>query len=136
MTPARAAELLAALPARQQTDVVERLSALGEADVESVQVVAQELAAWLYACTYTAHGRCVLQCEWCSDHEVVVDGDGVSFPADTDALVRLIEHARYGHGSPRSVIVKLYRDALHTSQLDELLAESVECNCSDPYCQV
>ena len=82
----------------------------------------QELAAWLYACTYTAHGRCVLQCEWCSDHEVVVDGDGVHFPADTDALVQLIEHARYGHGSPRSVIVKLYRDALHTSQLDELLA--------------
>ena len=95
----------------------------------------QELAAWLYACTYTAHGVCTLQCDSCGSHEVVVDSDGVNFPADTSALVRLIEHARYEHTSPRHVIVKLYRDALNTSQLDELLAESVECNCSNPYCQ-
>jgi flagellar motor switch protein FliG len=47
LTPARAATVLAALPARQQSSTLERLSAIGETDAESVKVVEQELAAWL-----------------------------------------------------------------------------------------
>jgi hypothetical protein len=39
--------VLAALPAKLQADTVERLSAIGETDPESVRVVAQELAAWV-----------------------------------------------------------------------------------------
>lgn len=47
LRPARAAEVLAALPSRLQAESLERLSALGESDPDSVTVVERELAAWL-----------------------------------------------------------------------------------------
>lgn len=47
LSPARAAVVLAALPEKLQADTVERLSALGETDPESVTVLEHELAAWL-----------------------------------------------------------------------------------------
>jgi len=47
LSPARAAEILGALPSRQQADTLERLSVLGETDADSVKVVEQELAAWV-----------------------------------------------------------------------------------------
>jgi flagellar motor switch protein FliG len=55
LTPARAAAVLAALPARQQAGTLERLSAIGETDAESVNVVEQELAAWLSAQSSNHH---------------------------------------------------------------------------------
>jgi flagellar motor switch protein FliG len=45
--PARAAQLLAALPARLQAETIERLSLLGETDADSLQVLERELSAWL-----------------------------------------------------------------------------------------
>jgi flagellar motor switch protein FliG len=47
LTPSRAAEVLAALPAKLQALAVERLAALGETDADCVQVVERELAAWV-----------------------------------------------------------------------------------------
>ncbi len=47
LRPARAAEVLAGLPPRLQADALERLSALGPSDPDSVNVVEHELAAWL-----------------------------------------------------------------------------------------
>ena len=47
LAPARAAAVLAELPAKLQAETIERLSALGEADPESVTVLERELAAWL-----------------------------------------------------------------------------------------
>ncbi len=47
LTPERAAEILAALPAKVQADTVERLSVLGETDPASVTVIERELALWL-----------------------------------------------------------------------------------------
>ncbi|MEX2315921.1 MAG: FliG C-terminal domain-containing protein [Pirellulales bacterium] len=49
LSPSRAAAVLAALPPRQQADTLERLSALGETDPDSLKVVEQELAAWVAA---------------------------------------------------------------------------------------
>ena len=49
LSPTRAASVLAALPPRQQADAVERLSAIGDIDPDSVKIVEQELAAWLAA---------------------------------------------------------------------------------------
>lgn len=43
----RAAAVLAALPEKLQAETIERLSALGDADPESVTVLERELAAWL-----------------------------------------------------------------------------------------
>ena len=43
----RAAAVLAALPEKLQAETIERLSALGDADPESVMVLERELAAWL-----------------------------------------------------------------------------------------
>ena len=45
--PARAASVLAALPARLQAETIERLSQLGETDADSLQVIERELSAWL-----------------------------------------------------------------------------------------
>jgi flagellar motor switch protein FliG len=47
LAPARAAAVLAALPAKLQADTVERLSALGATDPESVTALERELAAWM-----------------------------------------------------------------------------------------
>ena len=47
LAPARAAAVLAELPEKLQADTIERLSALGETDPESVTVLERELAAWL-----------------------------------------------------------------------------------------
>jgi flagellar motor switch protein FliG len=47
LQPARAADILAALPERTQTQTVERLSVLGETDPESVIAVERELASWI-----------------------------------------------------------------------------------------
>jgi flagellar motor switch protein FliG len=47
LAPARAAQVLAALPSRLQTEAVERLSVLGEIDPTSVEVVERELANWM-----------------------------------------------------------------------------------------
>jgi flagellar motor switch protein FliG len=49
LAPLRAADLLAALPPRVQAEAIERLSALGETDADSLHVVEQELAAWVAA---------------------------------------------------------------------------------------
>jgi flagellar motor switch protein FliG len=47
LPPARAADVLAALPARLQAESIERLSLLGETDPNSLHVLERELAAWL-----------------------------------------------------------------------------------------
>jgi flagellar motor switch protein FliG len=47
LPPPRAAGILAALPDKTQAETLERLSAMGESDPESVIVVERELAAWL-----------------------------------------------------------------------------------------
>ena len=47
LRPHRAAAVLAALPAKRQAEVLERLNELGDIDPESVTVVEHELAAWL-----------------------------------------------------------------------------------------
>jgi flagellar motor switch protein FliG len=47
LAPQRAAAVLAALPPKAQADTIERLSALGETDPESVTVVERELEAWV-----------------------------------------------------------------------------------------
>jgi flagellar motor switch protein FliG len=45
--PARAAQVLAALPGKLQAETIERLSQLGETDADSLQVIERELSAWL-----------------------------------------------------------------------------------------
>jgi hypothetical protein len=57
LSPARAAAVLDALPSPQQADALERLSLLGETDAESVNVVEQELAAWVAAQSTRRHGH-------------------------------------------------------------------------------
>jgi flagellar motor switch protein FliG len=47
LMPDRAALVLAALPARLQVETMERLSALGETDRATLNVLERELAAWL-----------------------------------------------------------------------------------------
>ena len=47
LAPARAANVLAELPDKLQADTIERLSALGETDPESVTMLERELAVWL-----------------------------------------------------------------------------------------
>ncbi|MEX0610835.1 MAG: FliG C-terminal domain-containing protein [Pirellulales bacterium] len=47
LAPARAADVLAALPEKLQADTIERLSILGETDPESVTVLESELATWV-----------------------------------------------------------------------------------------
>ncbi len=47
LAPARAAAVLASLPAQVQANAVERLSALGETDPDSLGVLEKELAAWV-----------------------------------------------------------------------------------------
>jgi flagellar motor switch protein FliG len=47
LTPARAAGVLAALPAKLQAETMERLAALGDTDPESLSVVERELSAWV-----------------------------------------------------------------------------------------
>jgi flagellar motor switch protein FliG len=47
LTPERAAAVLAELPERLQSESVDRLSQLGEADPESVNVLEQQLSSWL-----------------------------------------------------------------------------------------
>jgi flagellar motor switch protein FliG len=47
LVPDRAARVLASLPGKLQSETIERLSALGEADPESVIVLERELAAWM-----------------------------------------------------------------------------------------
>jgi flagellar motor switch protein FliG len=47
LAPARAADVLAELPAKLQADVIERLTVLGETDAESVTALERELAAWV-----------------------------------------------------------------------------------------
>jgi flagellar motor switch protein FliG len=47
LAPARAAQVLAALPPRLQSDAVERLLTLGDIDPGSVQVLERELADWV-----------------------------------------------------------------------------------------
>jgi flagellar motor switch protein FliG len=47
VAPARAAAVLGALPEKLQADTIERLSALGETDPESVIALERELAAWM-----------------------------------------------------------------------------------------
>lgn len=47
LRPARAAEVLAALPSRLQVETIERLSVLGQTDPDSLTVLERELAAWL-----------------------------------------------------------------------------------------
>jgi flagellar motor switch protein FliG len=47
LAPARAAAVLAELPAKLQADTVERLSALGATDPETITVLERELAAWM-----------------------------------------------------------------------------------------
>jgi flagellar motor switch protein FliG len=47
LAPDRAAEVLSALPEKLQSETVERLSALGETDPESVTALERELAAWM-----------------------------------------------------------------------------------------
>jgi flagellar motor switch protein FliG len=47
LAPRRAAEVLAALPARLQAATIERLSSLGETDPASIEVLERELAEWV-----------------------------------------------------------------------------------------
>lgn len=47
LPPSQAAEVLAALPAAMQVDVVQRLANLDTADEETLQVVARELETWM-----------------------------------------------------------------------------------------
>ncbi|MEX2091759.1 MAG: FliG C-terminal domain-containing protein, partial [Pirellulales bacterium] len=47
LAPARAAQVLAALPEKLQADAIERLSTLGETDPSSLQVLERELAEWV-----------------------------------------------------------------------------------------
>lgn len=47
LPPARAAEVLSALPGKLQAATIERLSLLGETDPNSLQVLERELADWL-----------------------------------------------------------------------------------------
>jgi flagellar motor switch protein FliG len=57
LAPARAADVLAALPDCLQAEAIERLSSLGETDPESVAFVERELAAWLEDRTGQRDGR-------------------------------------------------------------------------------
>ncbi len=47
LAPARAAQVLAALPEQLQADAIERLSVLGDTDPSSLQVLERELADWV-----------------------------------------------------------------------------------------
>ncbi len=47
LAPARAAQVLAALPEKLQSDAIERLSMLGDTDPSSLQVLERELADWV-----------------------------------------------------------------------------------------
>jgi flagellar motor switch protein FliG len=47
LAPARAAQLLAALPEKLQVDALDRLSVLGDTDPNSLQVLERELADWV-----------------------------------------------------------------------------------------
>jgi len=47
LQPKRAADVLAALPSRLQTEAVARMTVLGETDPNSLQVLEQELAEWV-----------------------------------------------------------------------------------------
>ncbi len=47
LAPRRAAAVLALLPATLQADTIERLSALGDTDPDSLRVVERELSAWV-----------------------------------------------------------------------------------------
>lgn len=47
LEPARAAAILGALPEKLQADTIERLSALGETDPDSITALEREMAAWL-----------------------------------------------------------------------------------------
>jgi flagellar motor switch protein FliG len=47
LTPARAAEVLAGLAPKVQAETIERLTMLRETDAESINVIEQELAAWV-----------------------------------------------------------------------------------------
>jgi flagellar motor switch protein FliG len=47
LPPRRAAEVLAALPARLQAETIERLSMLGDTDPASLEVLERELAEWV-----------------------------------------------------------------------------------------
>jgi flagellar motor switch protein FliG len=47
LAPERAAAVLAALPAKVQSETIERLSSIGDTDPESISVVERELEAWV-----------------------------------------------------------------------------------------
>ena len=47
LAPARAAQVLAALPEKLQTEAIERLAVLGDTDPNSLQVLERELADWV-----------------------------------------------------------------------------------------
>jgi len=47
VAPARAASVLAAMPAKLQAETMERLANLGDTDAEVVSVIERELAAWI-----------------------------------------------------------------------------------------
>jgi flagellar motor switch protein FliG len=57
LRPTRAAEVLAALPSRMQAETLERLSALGESDPDSLTVLERELATWLTSQQATQNRR-------------------------------------------------------------------------------
>jgi flagellar motor switch protein FliG len=57
LEPSRAAAVLAELPRQVQSDVLERLSNLGETDAEAVRVLEHELAAWMKERAGLSSGR-------------------------------------------------------------------------------
>lgn len=58
LAPTRAAAVLAALPPQTQADAIERLSALGETDPDSLSVLEKELADWVARRSSVRARRC------------------------------------------------------------------------------
>jgi hypothetical protein len=63
-------------------------------------------AAALIESAYKASGRQTLSCD-CGAEEVYIDADAVGFVPDAERVARMIEHARYSHVGPRSIIAVL-----------------------------
>jgi hypothetical protein len=76
-----------------------------------------ERATKIIADTYAEHGTCTLLCD-CGAWEVAVTmRTKVVQAADVVKVRDLIEHARYDHATPHSVIVVVYHHVLNTADL-------------------
>lgn len=73
-----------------------------------------DTAAELIERIYTERGACTLSCD-CGAVETVVDSDAVGDDVAARRLAATIEHARYDHSSPRTVVATLHVLALDTA---------------------